>query len=410
MHPIITKSIFIERKKNNLVGLISFLLYIKSKLYVLNIMRYSNPQERLILSRIHNYNWALVFIIISFSLIGVALLYSAAQGSFEPWALKQLYTIATFAPIMLLIGLVDIKIIYKSAYPLYILGIIFLIIAEITGHKAMGAQRWIRVGFINFQPSEIMKLFVILVLAKYFHDLHSQEIGKIQRLIYPLILIFIPTILILKQPNLGTAIITVGIGGALFFCSGVRAWKFIAIIVTAICAAPVVWNFMHDYQKQRVLTFLDPESDRLGAGYNILQSMIAIGSGGTTGKGFMKGTQSQLDFLPEKQTDFIFTVLAEDFGFIGVLAIFVLSFIIIVYGYLIAMSIRNHFGRLVVYGVTTMFGLHLIINTAMISGSIPVVGTPFPFLSYGGSNLITMLISYGVVLSALANKNESLTT
>lgn len=362
--------------------------------------------DRHITQKLKNFSWFLISTVTFLTFLGVALLYSAAQGSLEPWAGKQLYIALIFVPIMLFIGMMDISIFYRNAYMAYFIGLVLLVVAEALGYKAMGAQRWIRIGFINFQPSEIMKLFVIVALAKYFHDVHSSEMGKISTLFIPAGIILIPTVLILKQPNLGTALIILMLGATIFFLAGVKTWKFITGIVLGLMSLPVVWHFMHDYQRRRVLTFLDPESDPLGAGYNIIQSMIAIGSGGAIGKGFMDGTQSQLSFLPEKQTDFVFTILAEEFGFLGVLLMFVLCAGIMIYGYLATLTIKTQFGRLIVAGVTALFSLHVLINTAMIAGSIPVVGTPFPFFSYGGSNLITMLIGFGLVLSASSKSDR----
>jgi rod shape determining protein RodA len=355
--------------------------------------------------KVASYNWQLFGTVSLFTAIGIILLYSAGFNNEESWALKQLYTALIFIPIMLFIGFIDIKTFYDQAYLLYAVGLVLLIIAEILGYKAMGAQRWIRLGPINFQPSEFMKLFVILALARYFHQLHTNEIGVIPKLFIPVLIVLVPAALILKQPNLGTASIILLIGASMFFLAGVRVWKFVTLGVLAMISMPIIWGFMHDYQKKRVLTFLDPESDPLGSGYNIIQSMIAIGSGGFWGKSYMKGSQSQLNFIPEKQTDFIFSVLAEEFGFLGVVAIFALSTYLIYCCYHIALHTKGQFQRLVTLGVATTFFLHLVINTAMISGSIPVVGTPFPFLSYGRSNLITMLIGFGIVLSACHSGN-----
>lgn len=353
-----------------------------------------------------SFNWPLTVPILFFAFAGVVLLYSAAQGELEPWAAKQFYVILITLPMMFIISMMNIKIFYRNAYILYALGLVLLVIAEILGHKAMGAQRWIRIGFINFQPSELMKLFLIMALARYFHDVHSNDLPKIQTLFIPLALVLLPVVLVLKQPNLGTALIMLMVSGAIFFLAGIRVWKFIAVIIAALGSLPIIWQFMHDYQKKRVLTFLDPESDPLGAGYNILQSMIAIGSGGFWGKGFLNGTQSQLSFLPEKQTDFVFTILAEEFGFIGVLSIFLLSIWVIFYGYATSFALKSQFNRLVVGGIIVLFGLHVIINTAMISGSIPVVGTPFPLFSFGGSNLITMLLGFAIINSAVNSQGK----
>ena len=294
-------------------------------------MYYARPTE-ILTKRILELNWFLALLVFAFALVGVSLLYSAASGAWEPWAVKQLYITIVFSMAMICIGLTDLSFFYRNAYMMYFIGIVLLIVAEIVGHKAMGAQRWIKIGPVNFQPSEVMKIFIIIALSKYFHDLYHDEIGHIKRLFFPLMLVGIPALLILKQPNLGTASILIMISGSIFFAAGIRLWKFAVVISGVLAMLPVVWIVMHDYQKQRVLTFLNPESDPLGAGYNIIQSIIAIGSGGLWGKGFISGTQSQLDFLPEKQTDFVFTILAEEFGFIGVAVMFFLSILICVIG------------------------------------------------------------------------------
>lgn len=333
------------------------------------------------------------------SLIGVLALYSAAAGNFEPWAMKQLITIAIFAPAALIVAYIDPRTIYDNSYLVYAICFIFLIIAAVVGHKAMGAQRWLRLGAINFQPSEFMKLGIILALAKYFHALHANEIGKFKSLMIPILMILFPAALVLKQPNLGTALVLILIGAAIFFTAGVRAWKFIVSIIAAVGLAPIVWYFLHPYQKQRVLTFLHPEADPLGAGYNIIQSMIAIGSGGFLGKGFLEGSQSQLSFLPEKQTDFILSVIAEEFGFFGVMIVFVMTVSIVLSCYRAAFNSTSQFFRLICIGVATSMMLHAIINAAMISGLLPVVGMPYPLLSFGGSNLGLFLLAFGLVLN-----------
>lgn len=369
----------------------------------------SRSTETFLKRKFAGYNWQLFFIVTAFSLLGLVVLYSAGVNEEENWAFLQAYTLIVFLPIMFILGLCEAKVFYDNAYLLYGLGLILLVIAEIMGYKAMGAQRWIRLGPINFQPSEFMKIFVVLALARYFHRLHSNEVASLSKLFTPIILVLIPAALILKQPNLGTATIILLIAAAIFFAAGVRAWKFISIIITALLSLPIIWTFLHDYQKKRVLTFLDPEQDPLGAGYNIIQSMIAIGSGGWFGKGYMSGTQSQLDFLPEKQTDFIFTILAEEFGFFGVTFTFALSILLLYNCYRYASTVKGQFQRLVIIGIATTFFVHLAINTAMISGLIPVVGTPFPFLSFARSNLITMLVGFGIMISACqSSKNQTL--
>jgi rod shape determining protein RodA len=366
----------------------------------------NSKDERVLSNKIKSLHYSLIMLVALCCCIGFVLLYSAAQGHFAPWASKQFYIFLVAFPLMIIISLIDLKVIYDNAYILYVIGLILLVVAEVVGHIAMGAQRWLRVGFVNVQPSEIMKIFIILVLARYFHTLHSNEVEKAKFLTIPLLLLLIPAALILKQPNLGTATVTMIVGGTIFFAAGVKLWKFGLIGGSVLAASPVIWSMLHDYQKKRITTFLNPEADPLGAGYNVMQSKIAIGSGGLYGKGFLSGTQNQLSFLPEKQTDFIFTLLAEEFGFLGCLAMLIVFGFIITYGYYIALSCQHEFGRLVAIGIVTLFTVHIFINVAMISGVIPVVGMPLPFLSYGGSNLATMLLGFGVVLNVGVNNKK----
>ncbi|KIE04980.1 Rod shape-determining protein RodA [Candidatus Jidaibacter acanthamoeba] len=356
-----------------------------------------------------NISWKLLLITFSISLVGVALLYSAANGKMEPWAIKQLYTILFTLPLIILLCLVDTYLIFKYAYVFYFICLFLLVLAEVLGHKAMGAQRWLKLGSLNIQPSEFVKLAIILSLARYFHTLHSNQVSNFKSLIIPIIIFLLPVILILKQPNLGTAAIIIMISAAIFFVSGVKIWKFALVIIAGLGILPVIWQFMHDYQKQRVLTFLDPERDPLGAGYNIIQSKIAIGSGGVLGKGFLQGSQNQLSFLPENQTDFIFTLLAEEFGLVGVAILLIMYFIVSLYCYYISFNCDSHFCRLASVGVATMLFIHVFINIGMISGMLPVVGTPLPFLSYGGSNLIASFLGIGIVLNSQSHKSLKLT-
>lgn len=337
--------------------------------------------------------------------IGVALQYSAGDD-FNEFALKQLMAFLLFCPLYLSIAISDIRFYHRNAYLLYAICIILLLIAEVIGHKAMGAQRWIKIGPINFQPSELMKIGLILALSRFFHDQPLADIKRIRTLIVPLMLIALPVLLVLRQPNLGTSLILIAIAASLFFTGGVRIWKFLTVIVLALLSLPLIWSHLHDYQKKRVLTFLDPESDPLGAGYNIIQSIIGIGSGGMFGFGFNQGPQNQLDFLPEKHTDFIFTILAEEFGFLGVFTVFALCITLYIYGLLLTWTMRNQFSRLVGVGVLSMFVVHILINTGMISGLLPVVGVPFPLLSYGGSNQIAFMLGFSLFLSALRSNGK----
>ena len=263
----------------------------------------------------------------------------------------------------------------------------------------MGAQRWISLGFFNVQPSELMKVAMVLALARYFHGGSIEDVGRFMYLLPPAAMVAVPAVLILRQPDLGTTLMLGLASLAIFFAAGVRMWKFAVLGGLGLVSAPVAWfMLLREYQKQRILTFINPESDTLGSGYHIIQSKIALGSGGMFGKGFMQGTQSHLNFLPEKQTDFIFTMLAEEFGMVGGLTLIALYTLLLLYGLVISMSSRNHFGRLVGIGVTMTFFLYIFINVAMVMGLIPVVGVPLPLVSYGGTAMLTLMFGFGLLL------------
>lgn len=349
-------------------------------------------------------HWLLVLLIAGVAGVGFAMLYSAAGGNMEPWAERQMMRFGVGVLIMIVVATIDVRIWLRYAYVLYFIALALLVGVEVGGYVGMGAQRWISLGVINIQPSELMKIFMVLALARYFHGIAVEDIGRITRLIIPIIMVALPTALILRQPDLGTAIMLAMTAGAVMFLAGVRLWKFAAIGVAAMAAAPIAWQFLHTYQKKRVLTFLNPETDPLGAGYHIIQSKIALGSGGLAGKGFMQGPQSHLHFLPEMQTDFIFTMLAEEFGLIGALGLITLYVLIIGYGIIIAVRARNQFGRLVAGGITTTFFLYVFINIAMVTGLIPVVGVPLPLVSYGGTVMMTLLIGFGLVIGVGVHK------
>jgi rod shape determining protein RodA len=280
---------------------------------------------------------------------------------------------------------------------------------DVAGHMGMGAQRWFAIGSVNLQPSEITKISVIIALAHYFHYHNPLEKRHFFYLIPPLLLMALPAFFIMRQPNLGTTTILVVTGITICFAAGV-AWRyFIAAIIMGLTALPIMWNFvMHDYQKQRVLTFLNPEEDPLGTGYNIIQSIIAIGSGGLFGKGYLQGSQGQLDFLPEKQTDFIFTMLAEEFGFLGSATVILLYALLIGFTMSIALRCRHRFGALIATGMAAMLFLHLFINVGMSMGLLPVVGVPLPLFSYGGTMLVTILVGFGVLLNVWMHRGEHL--
>lgn len=355
-------------------------------------------------------NWGLIFLILIIGGIGYIALYSAANGHIAPYAQQHMIRFAVGLVGMMITAYIDIRFWRMMAWPIYALVLMLLIIVEIKGHIGMGAQRWIDLGVIKLQPSELMKIALIMALSGYFYRLDSENVTSLRSLAISLIAIVIPVALVLRQPDLGTAFMLVTVGGAILFMAGVKWWLFAGGLIAGAAAIPVLWTFLHDYQKNRVLTFLNPEADPLGTGYHVTQSKIALGSGGVHGKGFLNGTQSHLNFLPEKQTDFIFTLWAEEWGLVGsvfLLALFMATF---TYGIVIALRCRNQFSRLLVMGLVINIALYVFINTAMVMGLIPIVGVPLPLVSYGGTAMLSTLFAYGLILSASIHRDTKMTT
>lgn len=367
-------------------------------------------REKIPLSqKLEQLHWLLISLIIILAFIGFVMLYSAGGGSFRPWLIRQLGFFCIFFPLMIFIAVTDIKIWFRAAYICYAIALTLVLIVDITGHNAMGATRWFRVGSFTVQPSEIMKVCTVFALARYFYNIEAANIGKIKFIIVPIALIAVPAFFIFYQPDLGTAAILSMVGVSVLFLAGVKIWKFVSVGVAVLAAIPFGWHFLlYDYQKQRILTFLNPNNDPLGSGYNIIQSKIAIGSGGLFGKGYLNGTQGQLNFLPEKQTDFIFTMLSEELGFLGSVFTIAVYSAIIAIGISIAMKTKHQYGRLLVMGVINIFFIHMFINMGMVMGLIPVVGAPLPFVSYGGTIMASMMIGFGLVLNVDLHKNSDL--
>jgi rod shape determining protein RodA len=356
----------------------------------------SNPK---VWRRICGISWGLVLLICVAAGFGIAVLYSAADGSMEPWARKQAIRFAVAFVLMIGAALVDIRHWFRMAYWVYATVLALVVAVDLRGFVGMGAQRWIDLGAIQLQPSELMNVALVLALARYFHTVSSEDVGRIRYLLLPSVMVIVPVALVLKQPDLGTGVMLLMVGAAIFFVAGVRLRDFALTAAATAAALPGMWHFLRDYQKTRIYTFLDPDSDPLGAGYHILQSKIALGSGGLFGKGFLQGTQSHLSFLPEKQTDFIFTTLAEEFGFVGGLGLLMLYALIIVYGYAVALRCSNHFGRLSGLGVVTYFFFSVFINVAMVMGLIPVVGVPLPLISHGGTAMLAVMFGFGLLIN-----------
>jgi rod shape determining protein RodA len=354
-------------------------------------------------------SWPFLLLLTVAAAVGFVSLYSAAGGSISPWAGKQAVRFGFGLCGLVVASLIDIRIWLKIAYAAYAVGILLLIYVDIRGHIGMGAQRWINLGFLQLQPSEVVKITTVLALARFFHGATTEDVRNPLFLLVPLGLVALPTIFVLLQPDLGTAMTILMVAGAIFFLAGVQYWIFGAVIAGGLALLPIAWHFLHDYQKKRVLIFLDPESDPLGAGYHITQSKIALGSGGILGKGFLQGSQSHLNFLPEKQTDFIFTLFTEEWGLAGGLFLMGLFAAIICYGYFIALNCQNQFGRILSMGVVVNFFIYVFINMGMVMGLLPVVGVPLPMISYGGTAMLSVLFGFGLLMSAHVHRDVKFT-
>lgn len=352
-------------------------------------------------------NWALIVLTVTVASIGFLMLYSIAGGSLRPWAEPQMRRFAMGLVLMFGVALVPIWIWRNSAALIFALSLVLLVMVEFFGQVGMGAQRWIDLGFIRLQPSELAKITLVLLLASYYDWLDMEKVSRPLWVLLPMVIILIPVALVLRQPDLGTALLLLAGGGAMMFLAGVHWLYFAVVIALGIGAVTLVlasrgtsWQILQDYQYRRIDTFLDPSSDPLGAGYHITQSTIALGSGGMTGRGFMQGTQSRLNFLPEKHTDFIFTTLAEEFGFIGGITLLALYVLIIVFCVVSGLRNRDRFGSLLTLGIATTLFLYFGVNMGMVMGLLPVVGVPLPLVSFGGSAMLVLMLALGLVQSA----------
>jgi len=359
----------------------------------------------MIFEKIKNLNYLLIFLLVLISFIGAAGLYSAADGSYQPWASKHLVRFYVFLLMAIVISIIDIKLIYKYSYLLFILSLLLLVSVEIIGVLGKGATRWIKFFGFSIQPSEFVKITIILSLAKFYHDIKFENIKKISYLFFPFLILGIPFIFVVIQPDLGTSLSILILGVFILFLAGIRLWKFILGFFVAVISIPVFLQFIKPYQRDRIISFLNPESDPLGQGYQLIQSKIALGSGGATGKGFLQGTQSYLEYLPEKQTDFIFTLMGEEFGFLGTIFIIFLFILLIAVCYFISLKSFHTYGRILALGVASNIFIYVFLNIAMVSGLMPVVGIPLPLISYGGSVMLSIMISIGLVLNVELNYN-----
>ncbi|MBR2341967.1 MAG: rod shape-determining protein RodA [Alphaproteobacteria bacterium] len=371
--------------------------------------RVSNASMMTFSEKLARFSWGLFVPMCLVLTLSIVVLYSAGGGSWRPFALSQLSKIIVGFGVFWIAALSNIKTWIKSAYLIYAVALIMIILVTFVGHTGMGAQRWLNLGFFHVQPSELIKIALVLALARYFAWMNSVELTQFKNYLVPGAMLLVPFALIVAQPDLGTALslgmITVGF----FYIVGANRKWFIIAAILGLMAAPVVWyGGLHDYQRGRIITFLNPDSDVQGAGYQINQAKIAFGSGGMIGKGYMKGSQSQQSFLPEKQTDFIFTMLGEEFGFMGAFALLAIYTWIIIVLFWAAKTCRNRFGQLICFGFMLNFFIYYFINISMVLGLMPTVGVPLPLMSFGGSSLLSLMFGFGLAQNAHIHKDQQL--
>ncbi len=363
---------------------------------------------RALSDKLARINWLVPALALLIAGVGVAALYSMAGGRFEPWAARHAARACIGIGLMLTVALVPLRFWLRAAYPLYLAVLGLLVAVPIAGLAQLGARRWLGAGDLSLQPAELMKIALVLALARFYQRLADRHISHPGWVAIPLLFIALPTALVLKQPDLGTAVLIMLTGLGIMFLAGVAPLYFAAGAVSAAGLSYAVWPYLHDYQRRRLLTFIEPDRDPLGAGYHIAQSKIALGSGGLQGRGFLGGTQSQLNFLPEKHTDFIFTMFAEEAGFIGAVGLLTLYAALLCSLVLIALRSRTVCARLLSAGIAVVIGLHVSVNVAMVIGFAPVVGVPLPLVSYGGTSLLTLMFGLGLALSALIHREDRL--
>ena len=360
------------------------------------------------LQKVKELDYVLLISILILSFISLMVMYSTDGGEILYHTKSHFGKLAIFFPLMIIIAFFNIKYWHTFAYFFYLIIFLLLVWVSFFGLEASGSQRWMDLYLFVLQPSELMKISVILCLAKYYHRIKIENVNSLTGIIFVLTIIMIPTIFVVSQPDLGTSVLIALSGLIVLWLGGVRVKYFIFSLITFLISLPFIISFLKPYQKLRILTFLDPDRDPLGAGYQIIQSKIAIGSGGLDGKGFLKGTQSYLDFLPEKHTDFIFTLFSEEFGFIGSIGLLILYTIIIVRIIRIGAISRSNFSKLFCFGFAFSIFIYIVVNLSMVLGLLPIVGSPLPIMSYGGSSMLATMIGFGIVLSAKVNHKQTI--
>ena len=365
----------------------------------------AEPSFRL-MSKLWRISWLYILLICTLAGVGYVTLYSAGGGTPYPFAAPQAARFAVGLVMMITIAMLPPRMLIHAAAPMYVLSLILLVAVLRMGHVGKGAERWLIIGGLQVQPSEFAKIALVLALSAWFSRISYARMGNPLWLIPPALIVLVPVGLVLKAPNLGTAVIIGGIGASLFFAAGMRLWQIVLLLLPVPSLIKFAYNHLHDYQRARITTFLHPENDPLGAGYNIIQSKIALGSGGMWGQGYLHGSQGQLNFLPEKQTDFIFTMIAEEWGFVGAAAVIGLLLMIILGGMIMAIRCRNRFGRLIALGISMNFFFYCLVNLSMVMGAIPVGGVPLPLVSYGGSAMLNVMLGFGLLLSTWVHRDS----
>ena len=358
--------------------------------------------------KVKELDYLLIVCVIILSIVSLFVMYSTDGGEILFHTRNHFYKLVTFFPLMIILAFFSLRFWHNLAYIIYLSVILLLIWVSFFGIQSSGSQRWMDLYFFVLQPSELMKVAIILCLAKYYHRLKIENVNSLSSIIIVLSIIVLPVIFVLSQPDLGTSILIVLSGLIILWLGGVKLKYFVYSLITFLISLPFIISFLKPYQKLRILTFLDPDRDPLGAGYQIIQSKIAVGSGGLDGKGFLKGTQSYLDFLPEKHTDFIFTLFSEEFGFIGSVALLILYSIIIFRIIRIGAISRSNFARLFCFGFAFAIFIYVVVNLSMVLGLLPIVGSPLPIMSYGGSSMLATMIGFGIVLSARVNHKQTI--
>ena len=363
------------------------------------LQRYSFSNESSFLQKLKSFDFVLLFCILIVGIISSFSMYSTDGGEFLYHTKSHIIRFSVFFTMMIFLSFINIRYWHATGYIFYFFILGLLIWASFFGITASGSQRWVNLYIINLQPSELMKIAIIICFAKFFHRIQLKNVNNLKNILFPIVILVIPIVLVISQPDLGTSILIALSGLVVLWLSGVNVKYFVYSTLVLIIAAPFVISFLKPYQKRRILTFFDPEKDPLGAGYQIIQSKIAVGSGGIMGKGFLKGTQSYLEFLPEKHTDFIITLYSEEFGFIGSILLLILYAIIILRIIVIGSSSRSFFGRLFCYGFAASLFIYISVNMCMVLGLLPIVGSPLPIMSYGGSSMLATMVGFALVMS-----------